>query len=89
VFFLLPACSASAKLIWLIALAPLQGSALHARNVLLIRPSLEVGALIWLDGRGASNTPAVAFDTSHLRRCFRTDNLPRGKQPSNICVLCV
>ncbi|MGJ7558673.1 hypothetical protein ACSFBI_32285, partial [Variovorax sp. RB3P1] len=39
--FLLPACSASAKLIWLIALAPLQGSALHARNVLLIRPSLE------------------------------------------------
>ncbi|MGJ7558537.1 hypothetical protein ACSFBI_31570, partial [Variovorax sp. RB3P1] len=38
--FLLPACSASAKLIWLIALAPLQGSALHARNVLLIRPSL-------------------------------------------------
>ncbi|MGJ7573867.1 hypothetical protein ACSFBX_25290, partial [Variovorax sp. RB2P76] len=40
-FFLLPACSASAKLIWLIALAPLQGSALHARNVLLIRPSLD------------------------------------------------
>jgi len=41
VFFLLPACSASATLIRLIALAPLQGSILHARNVLLIRPSLE------------------------------------------------
>jgi len=27
------------------------------------------------------------FDTSHLHRCFRTDNLPRGKQPSNISVV--
>jgi len=27
------------------------------------------------------------FDTSHLHQCFRTDNLPRGKQPSNIWVV--
>jgi len=27
------------------------------------------------------------FDTSHLHQCFRTDDLPRGKQPSNISVV--